>query len=1430
MAKKQVDSIAPLGGMDQDSDARFIQDGDYIYILNGIRYGVGEDGVTVNAPGNDTAENVASTFLADNTGGYIVDDYGTIAGTELDGDLPPGKIVGHCKDPKRNGIIIFLKGGEGSWSQSVSGSMADYSSIYEFFAAGEIYVPILKNDPTIDFEKDIVEATVINDRLYWLERGKQPRTINLIKAYNHTHGDKEIRESVTVVSSNENGLGLAENVIPSPFSEFDTDRVYITVTDSESPFYGNEYKVTAIYEYSGVDYIWTEASDEDVEDQLATDGSSLSLYKYIENTYIEIRDDVVSLIKKPPLYTIEIEYGYDSDFPGSNVFDKVFQFRQQYIYEDSLKSSFSNTSKVAFNSGAFSIDNTSLSTTNTNNFVDVSFNSGDETIEKIKIVVREGNIGTWYEVAVIDKDTPVHVIDYSDMGSESATYKDSLSDSTNYAYRFYNTGGYRAVDNNEVDKAYENIPITSNHMTSLGNNRLVFGQNQEDYESIDVDGFSMSPRYNNRPSEPYYVSSYLTSTIQNTSEIKVEITYRLNGLPSTLTAGTVVVLKCYAEVSYTISGETYKGFLPDPGGKGTSSINNVVDNFAILDSDVSKDVFGNNILDYITFNYDTDDDFGDKGYFIEDDTRDMSYDSFSYDDEDDLLTIVYVYDTGETVSSLSAIRYPVQQAAWNIDSSVKRTLKRGRHGQGAIQYLDKYGRAGEPLVSNESNFFVKEYGDDDNKGSVNLNFSVNYTPPVWAHHYRFLLSYQKRNFIQVPILYSLPHLNEQGGSAESIALMLGLTVDVLQDVVEDDIDSLEKQVEELRGEKKTLDNAVSSGEKYQDSSALERFFSMKRISDSTVDANKKRLDNVRGEISDLERQIELKKYELTNLYARALENVKQYRFSKGDRIRIIKAGNTNSDSLADYDTDNYTDNVFDLKVIDVKDSIDYTPDYESESPTTYSGLWLIVKPPNQNGFTKDVSFSKWDNALIEVYKPNYSNRRNMFYETPEIFDISNPGTDSRSHGTSSSYIEPNDCYYRLRSFATGSDNDQLTGKGEDVMDWVEDPHITHDFKSDSHDIGRVFIKNNKERGQVLPSIIYTNNHLEGTEINGLSQADYDNVEYLSEEYGDIFGLNKRGDTLKVYQAKKITSFYPQDGNVLGRMRKSQTDYGTVYPKSMVDTPYGARYGFDVYNGVVWRDLNNGVFNVSGRSVSSGKASHYKMGSFFKKLAEDIRDNGIDHGSDDVIAAYDEQYELVYFSFLHENLDTAIVPYEESDDGSKRPYRTFIFHEPTDRWVGMLDIAPTGYAYGYNTLLSSYGGDVWVHNREDQDRCNFYGNQRDFEAKFVSNAIPNIRKIFDTMHVHITTDGFSIPELTVPTDNTNKNGQLSYLNSNHFKLEDGIHAAPILNDITSKDGTESTRDLYMGDKMRGYTMTFKLKSSATSQFELFKVDVYFRPKM
>jgi hypothetical protein len=137
-----------------------------------------------------------------------------------------------------------------------------------------------------------------------------------------------------------------------------------------------------------------------------------------------------------------------------------------------------------------------------------------------------------------------------------------------------------------------------------------------------------------------------------------------------------------------------------------------------------------------------------------------------------------------------------------------------------------------------------------------------------------------------------------------------------------------------------------------------------------------------------------------------------YTFSKGDRVRVI-AGWYDDGSGQEY---RYTTELIDVKVLDYKflpndpDENPVLDDTDEDSVRKTTGWFLIIEDPDIDGWDKnsvDSGASNWNGhvnlyspsrgALIEIYKQKSSSEDGIYYECSPLYEIGNPGTDSRYH-------------------------------------------------------------------------------------------------------------------------------------------------------------------------------------------------------------------------------------------------------------------------------------------------------------------------------------------------------------------------------------------------------------------------------------------------
>jgi len=139
------------------------------------------------------------------------------------------------------------------------------------------------------------------------------------------------------------------------------------------------------------------------------------------------------------------------------------------------------------------------------------------------------------------------------------------------------------------------------------------------------------------------------------------------------------------------------------------------------------------------------------------------------------------------------------------------------------------------------------------------------------------------------------------------------------------------------------------------------------------------------------------------------------------------------------------------------------------------------------------------------------------------------------------------------------------------------------------------------------------------------------------------------------------------------------------------------------------------------------------------------------------------------------------------------------------------------------FISFMGGDIWVHNDDNQDRCNLFGEKRDCIVGVISNEEPTRVKLFDSMGVY-SDDTWEITEITIPPTLNYPNGMYSKLPEGRFKKRDGVWRAEFLRNMKTDSDTISVINAVNGEPLRGTHMYMKMKNTSNDKVSLFKVEV------
>lgn len=1426
-----VDERIFIGSMDQDSDERFIGENDYRMMVNGIKTGIQSHQVVTNIKGTSQIDLSTISFP-----GYTQDI----------GSYDSVTIAGSAYDYVNNGLILLIKTDANK-------------NIIRYKEDGTIE-GILVDNAYLNFNTS-AQVKVINDLLVWQEQGQEAQIINMDDA---------------------------------------------------------------------------------------RDGSA---------TYDSTKD--LSLIKPPPLYTITCTYGTDTSFHGSNVFRKMFQFRQQYIYLDSLKSAFGNTSNLAFNDDVFDIEDNVLQKQDTQNFIDIKFNSGDSLVQKIRIGAREGNNRDWFEIAIIDKNNPENIIVDGNEGVGTVSFATTISDNTTYHYRFFNTGGYRFIPTGEIQKPFEFLPVISDCLASFGNSRLAIGQNQLDYSQPDIGSLAMSPSYSALPASADVLPSlkrgrFYQMGIQFLDEygkscepvISEDLEKYVEDVYDTTDKGVVeisvtglgtVFMPSWAEYYQFVMTAPYIPFVQAP----------------ILYADQYRDLNGETdgtIALLLGFSVDAINDI------IEDRIEELSKEL------DSVKGIIKVYEDTKLNRKVDA-----EQRLDKIEQNIEQQYGRSEaypqlKDLNVNELKDKKEELEKDVTSKK-----QELNSSYKKALSNLRqFEINRNDRIRLVKKDFTDSTDVNQALDLQILDVFnenTYLGEDGNWQSQSGLWIKVNSPEVDGYTLEDV---QKQVtEEVNWVKST--NEATEKARYDHASAVDSNGYVYIVGGYNPED---------GNLNDVWRSNDNGE-NWTQMTANAFINGGRYGHAlvidSSDNLIVlggkvaggsflnevwistdggaswIEKGNTGGDGLwtarlghkavitsagrlfvlggcSDFNTTYHQDVWYtDMEVGDwvwnlatyttvfskrremeavissgdivyvmggqeedgtykndvwkntnpaSNDWVQVTPEsgaswqersnfaavidsynrififggyYKSDTHTTrYPALndmhlsvdggatwaplgyasWerrsahtaaidsnnqiFIIGGANAHSTPLDdvyykpsESESQWVNSMLEIYKPYYSDTSNIFYEIPGIYTVGN---------TTNKTITPSNCFLKKQKFYSAGTRSE---KGAQFEDWVEDTHLTHDFKSDNHNLGRRFIKTDIEKGLELPSIVFTNRHIEGTEINGLSQANYDNIVYLSEEHGKIYSIQEQGNILKAIQAHKISSV-DQNKNV----RPYIEDFGSIYPKSVIVSPFtNYIYGFDVYRGQPWRDVGNAVHSLAGKAVLNNQLVEYKMESVFSAVAEELRELGSSTG--DVQSVYDYQNKLLYMSFLdNSELSRSVV----GATLSSMDYPTVIFDERQNQWIGYIDIHPQSFASGQNMLLSSNYHNLWLHNSDSVDRLSLYGNAKELIVKIVANKPANVMKIFNSLWLHSSAK-FEASSIIVPSGDTDTGREMkSKLSEAVLQERRGIYSAPFFKNMKTTDTTERTNELLTGENLAGYTLEITLKNDSTTKVKLFKVDI------
>ena len=163
-----------------------------------------------------------------------------------------------------------------------------------------------------------------------------------------------------------------------------------------------------------------------------------------------------------------VKLGTVTNTSPNYLFNKLFQFKYRYIYDDYEVSAFSPISAYYLprTTGDYKTGDNVIAQ---DDRITLTLNTGSSIVKKIQIAAKELNDLDFNIVAEIDKTEL------------------SLSDNSSYQYLFLNNGVSRQIVKEENDKLFDNVPLKCISQEIIKGERIVDGNITEGFNLTDVD-------------------------------------------------------------------------------------------------------------------------------------------------------------------------------------------------------------------------------------------------------------------------------------------------------------------------------------------------------------------------------------------------------------------------------------------------------------------------------------------------------------------------------------------------------------------------------------------------------------------------------------------------------------------------------------------------------------------------------------------------------------------------------------------------------------------------------------------------------------------------------------------------------------------------------------------------------------------------------
>ena len=360
--------------------------------------------------------------------------------------------------------------------------------------------------------------------------------------------------------------------------------------------------------------------------------------------------------------------------------------------------------------------------------------------------------------------------------------------------------------------------------------------------------------------------------------------------------------------------------------------------------------------------------------------------------------------------------------------------------------------------------------------------------------------------------------------------------------------------------------------------------------------------------------------------------------------------------------------------------------------------------------------------------------------------------------------------------------------------WMELDRVSLYYDSTITSWGRVNTVNESAIQSKRNEIRFSGKYFESYGgVNYISKFDYDDVRSLDEKHGDIIKMHQFGSTLRIFQERKVTTFYlgaissvDTDGNLTVTSSSDVMDtsgrqfieeIGCTHFSSF-DSTIRTEYFFDLNNAAVIRGSANGLEIIS----------DYKMHKFFEGITKRIlQDAGISNVR--ISGGFNKEYDMYMITF-----------YDTRGTNNDDINYTLGFNETINRWISFYDYYPEYYGHtlgNYNLSFNSGNTYLDFNNDREDSIVRVHCNANSEQIK-IWNAI-----IINSINQWVPYQNGDVM-VNIPIE------MQSRLKAGRFKLQEGEYRTEFLKDLLSGYSTAQEKNLFNGRELRGYDISVDLR--------------------